>query len=316
MLAQAASAPPAPSAQGRTELELELEKLRPPTYSLLTVQPLYQDKDKLNTVFVQGSQSRYSLFRDYRDTTNLGVGYRRLFLDNSLLSGLNALFDQEWTNGHRRMSVGGELKWAMLDFYANRHFALTGDKAVHPGITEKALGGYDIEMRAQVPYLPWLRVGAKGYAWHARGFEDIRGWSSSLDADIAKNFLLEAGANDDNMQSDPSAFIKLTFRLPSPDRPVLASGARVDSKPFDMRDMKAYALDKVRRQNKIMCQDSPSGGSAGGGPPPGVATGGPCAVHAECGSKLCNAGVCTDCAMDADCPGGQLCILGPPPVCQ
>ena len=92
------------------------------------MQPLYQDKDKQNTIFIQASQLRYDQIDKYRDTTNIGLGYRRLLFDNQVLVGINSFFDYEWTYGHERGSVGGELKWAMLDLNANVYRRLSGER--------------------------------------------------------------------------------------------------------------------------------------------------------------------------------------------
>ena len=54
----------APGWAKRIEFEFDVQKDLKPTYSILTVQPLYQSKDKQNTVFVQASQLRYDLLEN------------------------------------------------------------------------------------------------------------------------------------------------------------------------------------------------------------------------------------------------------------
>jgi hypothetical protein len=79
----------APDWAKRIEFEWDVQKDLKPSYSILTVQPLYQDKDKQNTFFIQASQLRYHQIDKYRDTTNIGLGYRRLMFDNQVLVGIN-----------------------------------------------------------------------------------------------------------------------------------------------------------------------------------------------------------------------------------
>lgn len=238
----------------RIEFDVQYDGTQDPLFSILTVQPIYQTDNKIDTVFFQGSEQRYELLNDVRDVSNFGLGYRRLFLDGKALVGINSFIDHEWTYGHTRASVGGEVKWGAFDFTANKYLALTGSVAASSGTTEEALSGHDFEMRSQVPYLPWLRVGAKGYFWDNKLIQDIEGWSASFDADVSQNVTLEAGAMDDNAQSDVSGFIRLTLRPGREDRPVMMSAKPIDSKPFAMRDMASYTLDKVRRQNKILVE--------------------------------------------------------------
>jgi hypothetical protein len=219
------------------------------------VQPLYQDADKQNTLFVQASQLRYDQIGKFRDTTNIGLGYRRLFLDNQAMAGLNAFFDNEWTYGHKRYSVGGELKWAMLDFNSNVYRRITDFKMIDSSTSteERAMNGYDFELRSQVPYLPWMRVGARYYRWQSDLADDTRGWQYSADADITQNLSIEAGWRKDNF-SNTDGFVKFVFRLARTDRPVMLSDKAVSNTAFEKRDMRNYTLDKVRRENRIIVE--------------------------------------------------------------
>ena len=233
----------------------DFQKDLKPTYSVLTVQPIYQDADKQNTLFVQASQLRYDQIGKYRDTTNIGLGYRRLFLDNQAMAGLNAFFDNEWTYGHKRYSVGGELKWAMLDFNSNVYRRITDFKMIDASTSteERAMNGFDLELRSQVPYLPWMRVGARYYRWQTDLSDDTKGWQYSVDADITQSLSVEAGWRKDNFSST-DGFVKFVFRLARTDRPVMLSDRAVSNVAFEKRDMRNYTLDKVRRENRIIVE--------------------------------------------------------------
>jgi hypothetical protein len=203
----------APEWAKRIEVEAELDRYFKPTYSILTVQPLYQNAGKIDTVFLQASQLRYDMFGTYRDTSNVGLGYRRLLFGNSMLVGANAFYDYEWTYGHSRYGLGGEVKAAMLDLNANVYRAITGYRTIDPtlGIQERAMSGWDVEARSQVPYLPWLRVGAQRYHWTSDPTSDVatdrNGWKFSADADITQNLAIEGGWRQDNYRKS-DGFIK------------------------------------------------------------------------------------------------------------
>ncbi|MGE0255052.1 MAG: inverse autotransporter beta domain-containing protein [Alphaproteobacteria bacterium] len=243
----------APDWAKRIEIQGTLGEDNTPEYSILTVQPLYQSEGLQDTILLQASQLRYALFGDYRDTTNLGLAYRRLLFDDSLMIGSNAFFDYEWTNGHRRTSIGAEVKFASLDFYFNNYFGLGNFRDSGNNTDEKVLDGRDVELRTQVPYLPWMRVGAKRYYWDADLSDDIKGWTVSTDMDLTQNVSMEIGGSDDNLQ-DRKYFIQLTVHLGNRGKPVMASNRFTDDQAFQPRDMKSHTLDKVRRQNKILVE--------------------------------------------------------------
>jgi len=253
----------APDWAKRFEFEFDIQKDLKPTYSILTVQPIYQSQDKRDTVFIQASQLRYQLLNDYRDTSNIGMGYRRLLFDNTMLVGVNAFFDREWTYGHERFSVGGEVKWAMLDFNTNIYRAITGYKTVDAATSteERAMSGYDFELRSQVPFLPWLNAGVRRYHWTSDISDNVNGFSYSAHADITPNLSLEAGYTKDNANPG-EGFVKLAFHLALTDRPVMLSREAISGAMFGRRDMRIYTLDKVRRENRIIVERRSNVGSA------------------------------------------------------
>lgn len=253
----------APDALKRVELDIQLQDNLKPHWSVLTVQPLYQSENQEHTVFTQLSQRRYELLGTDRDVTNVGVGYRQLFADNTVLAGVNTFFDYEWKRKHRRAGIGAEVKWSGLDFTANSYFALS-DKSgtgLATDTEEEVLDGRDFELSAQLPYLPWARVHGRKYYWDSVANSDnVDGWSASLEADVQQNLRIEAGVKDDNFIDNREKFAKLTFHIPFGEpRPTMLSSARVSSVAWDMRDMSNHTLDKVRRENKIIVERTSSG---------------------------------------------------------
>lgn len=247
----------------RVELDIKVQDNLKPEWSVLTVQPLYQSEDKQNTVFTQLSQRRYEYLGTDRDVTNIGFGYRQLFADNTVLAGVNTFYDYEWKRKHRRGGVGAEIKWSGLDFTTNMYKALSNKSGtgLDTGTEEEVLDGRDFELSAQVPYLPWAKVHASKYYWNAvTNTDDIDGWSASFEAKVQQNIAIEAGMKDDNYTAKREQFAKVTFSIPfGKPRPVMMSNLLVSDHAWDMRDMREYTLDKVRRQNKIIVERSSSG---------------------------------------------------------
>lgn len=247
----------------RIEFEVKLQENLKPEWAILTVQPLYQTDSKEHTVFTQVSQRRYNYLGLDRDVTNVGFGYRKLFADNTILAGANTFFDYEWRRQHRRAGAGLELKWAGLDLTANSYFGLSGKTShgLSNGTYEEVLDGRDIELSMQIPYLPWAKIHARRYVWDSvANAEDIKGWAASIEADLQQNLRLETGCKDDNFMTSREIFVQVNFHVPlGAPRPVMTSSQFVSDKAWDMRDMREYTLEKVRRENKIIVEQISSG---------------------------------------------------------
>lgn len=242
----------------RFEFELQLQEIGKPEWSVLTVQPLYESDDLQDTVFTQVSQLRYNYLGDDRDVTNVGLGYRRLMADNTVLVGANTFFDYDWRYNHQRASVGVEAKWSGLDLTANNYFGLSSWHSVGTNQEEKPLDGYDVELGMQVPYLPWARVYAKAYEWDSIRGSDIDGWQASTELDLTQNFQFEGGVKDDDTTSGTEGFATIRFHFAF-NKPTATSSKLTSSQPWEMRDMRNYRLDKVRRENKVITERASSG---------------------------------------------------------
>lgn len=116
-------------------------------YNILTVQPLYQSKDKDKVIF---SQARYAHNTNDRNTGNLGFGYRSLAFDNSLLFGINSFYDYEWPYNHQRVGAGFEVISNAIELRSNYYKGLSGWHSADSGFQERALDGVDVEFGSQM----------------------------------------------------------------------------------------------------------------------------------------------------------------------
>jgi len=141
-----------------------------------TVQPLYQDPDKLNTYFIQ---PRYSLENE-ESAFNLGLGYRRLLSDDSVLLGANSFFDYEMDDDHYRIGAGLEAFINQIELRGNAYIGLSPRRLVEEiGSTstyEKAADGFDAEVGLPLPYLNWIKVYGSGYWYNYEKFANKEGW--------------------------------------------------------------------------------------------------------------------------------------------
>lgn len=240
----------------RIEFEWQLADDNKPEYSIWTVQPLLQTNQKQHTIFTQARLNRETVFGDKRTSANLGLGYRSLLLDNKVLLGANSFFDKQWTSGHQRIGYGIEAKWANFDFFANYYDAISDEKLINEA-TERALDGYDVELRSIVPYLPWLTVSARRYEWDSKATvstSNTRGTTATMEAKITPNITIEAGVDNSN-NTDQSYFVQTRFKIAEFGPDVRsAKNNFVDDKAFRLRDMSDHTLERVRRQDKIFIE--------------------------------------------------------------
>jgi len=226
---------------------------------LLLVAPLSNQDDVKNTVFTQVSAYHF----DRRTTVNLGIGYRRLELDNTLLWGVNAFYDHEFPYDHGRTSVGFEMRTSMAEFHANRYWAQTGWRDGRNNQEERALDGYDLEFGLPLPYMNWVKAYARLFRWDSEidNIDDTKGNDFSLRADvpIIPGLALEVGHRHYSSSESDENFLKITYNIfggakNAAPMPLFTSTAYANTSMVDKR------FEKVRREN-IIYKQKKAGGS-------------------------------------------------------
>jgi adhesin/invasin len=250
----------------RTDFSVESMDRSKPTWSIETVQPIYQTPNTLrDTVFFQGRLGH----RNSDNTINLGVGYRYLLNDKTWLLGVNAFYDMTTRHDHQRSGLGVEAIGQYVTFRTNYYNGTSGEKTVSTSnglvTTEKALDGYDFEADAPLPYLPWMRLSASAFRWKSAtaGVQNVKGDKFALRANLSRHFSLELGVEDDNSRQSNS-FVMLTynaFGAPGNGVPGVLFGGLRASEAFQARDLAQHTLDKVRRQNEIVVERKSAGGA-------------------------------------------------------
>ena len=242
------------------ELSVDTQGGQKPTSGILVVAPLSDESDIQNTVFTQLS----AFYQDNRTTLNVGLGYRRLAFDNTLMLGVNAFYDHEFPYDHGRTSLGLEARTTMGEINANKYWATTENKVGKSGFTERALDGYDIEGGLALPYMNWATVFVKHSKWNSEiaGASDLRVNEVSLRARVPAlpGLEIEGGRkyNSGAITKDENFFMvnyNLTAALSeNPKRTGWTS-----KNAYELSSMEDRRYEKVRRQNLIVKQISASG---------------------------------------------------------
>ena len=224
----------------RTEISVTGAEELKPQWEILTVQPLRDDGE--NITFFQGSLLRWD---GERDTINLGLGQRKLLLNNNILVGLNTFYDHEFTVDHSRLGLGGEFITSVGEFRANNYYA-NSNQRLNGGNAEEAMSGSEYEFGTHVPYIPKLKVFVKKFNWDA-GTSNLDGETYSAQYSHG-SLTLEAGVDQFDSGED-RAFFKITL---APSKGETSSSKIIQDVAYRLESVEEQKLTKVRRENKIL----------------------------------------------------------------
>ena len=235
------------------ELQVDMFDNKKTTSGILIVVPLSDPKDIKNTFFMQDSVYH----NDNRTTVNLGLGYRRLEMDNKLLLGVNAFYDHEFPYDHGRTSIGLEARTTMGEVNFNQYFGAGGWKTTQGTNRERALGGTDLEVGLPLPYMNWAKLYGRGFIWYGEeNTKDLKGGDISLRAQVPgiPGFSVEGGRRLFSTTGyDDQSFLRVNLNITDlyalkTTQPLFSDRAY----SFDSMENQRYA--KVRRENLIIKQ--------------------------------------------------------------
>ncbi len=197
------------------------------------------------------SQISYSTFND-RETLNTGLVYRSMNQSMTHIYGINIFYDHEFNTGHARTGLGFEMKSSVYDVNINFYEAMTEIHHVN-GVPEVAAGGYDAEVGAILPYLPWAKLYYKRYQWNNETKNIRHGETVSLYMEPTTRLSLEAGMQDDSTTNSHNAFIKLNYILCCNERKTGPGIFSVSSSAYTLGKIDEDRMyEKVRRENNIV----------------------------------------------------------------
>ncbi|MEW6326802.1 MAG: inverse autotransporter beta domain-containing protein [Thermodesulfobacteriota bacterium] len=247
----------------RIDFSLQLETDEKTRYYIETVQPLYQDADRNNTYFLQGRAS----FQHGAQAYNIGLGYRRLLFNENLLAGINAFYDWADPNDHSRWGVGIEAIGKKAEFRANSYWALSDERLVNNSTSsyEAAISGFDAEIGAPIPYLPWARVYGSYFWYDHKHGENREGYKARGEVDITSFLRLDLAAWDDN-KGPAEYYVAAALHFPWGEvwqPPALITGEKgiVADQAWPDRDLKKLTLNRVVRSNEIALEKWTKSGS-------------------------------------------------------
>lgn len=239
--------------EGITEVNIEIQEHNEPDFTILGVRDISKKED--SNLFTQFSLHNNDVSSDERYIGNLGLGYRKLTNDKTLMLGINSFVDKDFAEGHGRVSIGLEAKASNLEFVLNNYEPLTTIKNVS-GTDEKVLGRLDYKLTTQIPYMPWTRFGWQGYKNKADlANSSNKGDIYSLELVLTPSFEFDISRDISN-HSDGNIYVaNLTFIHPPKENKAnfLVDGF-LSNEIFFKENMEDKLSDKVERNNNLVVE--------------------------------------------------------------
>jgi len=205
-----------------------------------------------SNLFTQFSLHTQEINSDKRIIGNLGLGYRFLNSDQSMMFGANTFYDQDLEENHKRVGLGFEAKAAMLDFNYNLYQKAT-NQLVISGTNEQVLSGQEYNITSQIPYMPWSTFNFQGYRMeNEKTTQDVKGNIYSLEMALnpSLQFDILKDVSSVDCQEDEWEYMLTFTHPPRENKSTLADGL-TSNEAFVKKDMQASLKDKVRRNNNL-----------------------------------------------------------------
>ena len=233
--------------EGHTEASIDLREDSKPDYSILAVRELLKLDN--GNIFTQFSLFNTEQANEEKIIGNFGLGSRKLFDDNTILAGINAFVDNDFSETNRRASIGFELRNSVLDFNSNIYEGLQDSD------DERVLNGWDYRLASQVPYLHWSKIFINHYEWDGVLRDDIKGTKMGSEIILTKSLNLEVAYDDkDKKGLEDEWYAKIQLVHPPRNNGPTAMDGISDLAWKENKDMSGELLSKVQRNNKIMIE--------------------------------------------------------------
>jgi len=221
-------------------------------FSILGVRDI-KAKDNSN-FFTQFSLMNQEINNSDRAIGNLGLGYRILSRDKSVMLGYNMFYDRDLSEGQSRLGLGFEAKASILDLAVNRYAKISGSEVVS-GEREQILSGWDYNLTSQIPRAPWARINYNGYKWEAeKGSLDQKGNIYSLELDVTNSFEVVASLDKSSLGAvEDETSLSINYTYP-PKEKSMAMTDGLSNDMFEKENMEQKLKEKVRRRNKLVME--------------------------------------------------------------
>jgi len=191
---------------------------------------------------------------DKRTTLNLGLGYRRLNADETWMTGVNAFYDHEFPNDHKRNGIGFELISSIFEARVNSYNGTTGYIKDKSGTNSKALDGRDMGFKVALPYLPGMMFGMNAVQWKGiDGMKDKKSRKYTLGGNLSDNVSISYEHHDYKAAtSKDSSSINLNYTWGFGVENTKPKLFELVSSAYELKKLGDQRYDLVKRENRIV----------------------------------------------------------------
>jgi len=195
---------------------------------------------------------------DDRTTLNLGLGFRRLNADETWMTGVNAFYDHEFPNDHKRNGVGLELISSALELRVNQYNGTTGYITDKSGTNSKALDGRDMGFKVALPYLPGMMFGMNAVQWKGiDGMKDKKSRKYTLGGNLSDNVSISFERHDyKNKATKDYNSINLNYTWDFGVENTKPKLFELASSAYELKKLGDQRYDLVKRENRIVKKKS------------------------------------------------------------
>jgi adhesin/invasin len=197
---------------------------------------------------------------DKRTTLNLGLGYRRLNANETWMAGVNAFYDHEFPNDHKRNGVGFELISSIFETRVNSYNGTTGYIKDKSGTNSKALDGRDMGFKVALPYFPGLMFGMNAVQWKGiDGMKDKKSRKYTLGGNLSDNLSINFEREDYKLASTKdNNSINLNYTWSFGEQNSKPKLFELASSAYELKKLGDKRYDLVKRENQIVKKKSGS----------------------------------------------------------
>ncbi|MDA8872103.1 inverse autotransporter beta domain-containing protein [Candidatus Thioglobus sp.] len=195
---------------------------------------------------------------DDRTTLNLGLGYRRLNADETWMTGVNAFYDHEFPNDHRRNGIGFELISSVFETRVNSYNGTTGYIKDKSGTDSKALDGRDMGFKVALPYFPGMMFGMNAVQWDGiDGMKDKKSRKYTLGGYLSDNVSVSYEHHDYKLAATKDTnTINLNYTWGFGVENTKPKLFELASSAYELKKLGDQRYDLVKRENRIVKKKS------------------------------------------------------------
>jgi hypothetical protein len=175
------------------------------------------------------------------------------------MGGVNAFYDHEFPNDHKRNGVGFEVVSSVLESRVNSYHGTTGYITDKSGTPSKVLDGRDMGFKVALPYLPGIMFGMNAVQWKGiDGLKDQKMRKYSLGGSLSDNLSVSYVRTDykDAAKKDiDSISLNYTWAF-GQEKHVRPTLFTLSDKAYEFKKLGAERYDLVKRENNLVKKKS------------------------------------------------------------